>query len=159
MSTEPTPTPPPSVRAVIIQALGEALESNRELIRFADDFGRAELESERRDLSAALDWAESPTPPDLSAVPIDDLSCEIARREIAGECLAWIITPPDLAEYWECDDAGNTHPGSEEPNREEMRAMRGAFSCWQDNGNATDLLGVLRDAWNDAKAEGKGESK
>jgi hypothetical protein len=159
MSTEPTPTPPPSVRAVIIQALGEALESNRDLIRFADDFGRAELESERRDLSAALDWAESPTPPDLSAVPIDDLSREIARREIAGECVALIVTPSDLAEFWECDDAGATHPGSEEPNREEMRAIRKAFEVWQDVGGFSEIMNACRDAWNDAKAKGKGESK
>jgi hypothetical protein len=159
MSTEPTPTPPPSVRAVIIQALGEAIEQTRELARFADDFGRAELESERRALVAALDWAESPPPPDLSAVPLDDLSREIARREISGECVALIVTPSDLSEYWECDDAGATHPGSEEPNREEMRAIRKAFEVWQDVGGFSEIMNACRDAWNDAKADGKGESK
>jgi hypothetical protein len=101
----------------------------------------------------------TPTPPDLSAVPLDDLSREIARREIAGECLAWIITPSDLAEYWECDDAGNTHPGSEEPNREQMHAMRKAFEVWQDVGGFSEIMNACRDAWNDAKADGKGESK
>jgi hypothetical protein len=157
MSTEPTPTPPPL--AVIIQALGDAIEQTRELARFADDFGRAELESERRDLIAALEWAETPPAPDLSAVPLDDLSREIARREISGECVALIVTPSDLAEFWECDDAGATHPGSEEPNREEMRAIRKAFEVWQDVGGFSEIMNICRDAWNDAKADGKGESK
>ena len=157
MSTEPTPTPPPL--AVIIQALGDAIEQTRELARFADDFGRAELESERRDLIAALEWAETPPAPDLSAVPLDDLSREIARREISGECVALIVTPSDLSEFWECDDAGATHPGSEEPNREEMRAIRKAFEVWQDVGGFSEIMNICRDAWNDAKADGKGESK
>jgi hypothetical protein len=157
MSTEPTPTPPPL--AVIIQALGDAIEQTRELARFADDFGRAELESERRDLIAALEWAETPPAPDLSAVPLDVLSREIARREISGECVALIVTPSDLSEFWECDDAGATHPGSEEPNREEMRAIRKAFEVWQDVGGFSEIMNACRDAWNDAKAEGKGEGK
>jgi hypothetical protein len=157
MSTEPTPTPPPL--AVIIQALGDAIEQTRELARFADDFGRAELESERRDLIAALEWAETPPAPDLSAVPLDVLSREIARREISGECVALIVTPSDLSEFWECDDAGATHPGSEEPNREEMRAIRKAFEVWQDVGGFSEIMNICRDAWNDAKADGKGESK
>jgi hypothetical protein len=101
----------------------------------------------------------TPAPPDLSAVPLDVLSHEIARREISGECVALIVTPSDLSEYWECDDAGATHPGSEEPNREEMRAIRKAFEVWQDVGGFSEIMNACRDAWNDAKADGKGETK
>ena len=157
MSTEPTPTPPPL--AVIIQALGDAIEQTRELARFADDFGRAELESERRDLIAALEWAETPPAPDLSAVPLEVLAREVMRRHNNFQCVALIVTPSDLSEFWECDDAGATHPGSEEPNREEMRAIRKAFEVWQDVGGFSEVMNVCRDAWNDAKADGKGESK
>jgi hypothetical protein len=89
----------------------------------------------------------------LSAVPLDVLAREIARRESAGDCLAWIITPSDLSEYWECDDAGATHPGSEEPNREEMRAIRKAFEVWQDVGGFSEIMNACRDAWNDAKGK------
>jgi hypothetical protein len=101
----------------------------------------------------------TPTPPDLSAVPLDQLAREIARREISGECVALIVTPSDLSEFWGCDDAGATHPGSEEPNREEMRAIRKAFEVWQDVGGFSEIMNICRDAWNDAKAEGKGEGK
>jgi len=101
----------------------------------------------------------TPTPPDLSAVPIDVLAREIYRRQNQSECVALIVTPSDLSEFWECDDAGATHPGSEEPNREEMRAIRKAFEVWQDVGGFSEIMNICRDAWNDAKADGKGESE
>jgi hypothetical protein len=84
---------------------------------------------------------------------------ELFRRERAGDCLALVITPSDLSEFWECDDAGATHPGSDEPNREEMRAIRKAFEVWQDAGGFSEIMNICRDAWNDAKADGKGGSK
>jgi hypothetical protein len=101
----------------------------------------------------------TPTPPDLSAVPLDVLAREIARRESAGDCLAWIITPSDLSEYWECDDAGNTHPGSDEPNKLAMAYIRKAFESHLDSGVFSEVMNLCRDAWNDAKADGKEESK
>jgi len=101
----------------------------------------------------------TPNPPDLSAVPIDVLAREIYRRQNQSECVALIVTPSDLSEFWECDDAGATHPGSEEPNREEMRAIRKAFEVWQDVGGFSEIMNTCRDAWNDAKADGKGESE
>ena len=90
--------------------------------------------------------------PNLSAVPVDALISEIYRRQRFGECVALVITPSDLSEYWECDDAGNTHPGSRVPEAGEMHAISKAFEVWQDCGAGSELMGVLRDAWNDEQA-------
>jgi len=108
---------------------------------------------EVRALVAALDLAESPPPPDLSAVPLDALLQELMRRDMAGDCVAMVITPSDLSEYWECDDAGSTHPGSAVPTLGEMRAIQKAFGRWQDHGGFTEVMEVCRDAWNDAKED------
>ena len=101
----------------------------------------------------------TPTPPDLSAVPLDDLAREVMRRHNNSQCVALIVTPSDLAEYWECDDAGNTHPGSDEPDARAMAYIRKAFEWHLDGGNYSEIMNACRDAWNDAKADGKGESK
>jgi hypothetical protein len=101
----------------------------------------------------------TPTPPDLSAVPLDQLAREVMRRHNNSQCVALIVTPSDLAEFWECDDAGNTHPGSDEPDARAMAYIRKAFEVWQDVGGFSEIMNICRDAWNDAKAEGKGEGK
>ena len=85
--------------------------------------------------------------PDLSRVSAEYLAAELARRERAGECLALIVTPNDLTEYWECDDSGSTHPGSRVPEAEEMHAIKKAFHRWQDNGAHSEMMEWLRDAW------------
>jgi hypothetical protein len=85
--------------------------------------------------------------PNLAAVPVDDLIAEIYRRQRAGECVALIITPSDLSEYWECDDSGATHPGSRIPEAGEMHAIGKAFERWQDSGSGSEVYEVCRDAW------------
>lgn len=85
--------------------------------------------------------------PALSAVPVDALIAELYRRQRAGECVALVITPDDLAEYWECDDSGATHPGSRVPEAEEMHAIRKAFERWQDSGAGSEVYQLCRDAW------------
>lgn len=97
--------------------------------------------------------------PDLSAVPLDVLAREIYRRQNQSQCVALIVTPSDLSEYWECDEAGNTHPGSDEPDNLAMAYIRKAFESHLDSGGLSEVMNICRDAWNDAKADGKGESK
>ena len=84
--------------------------------------------------------------PDLSRVSAEYLAAELYRRQRAGECVAMVITPDDLAEYWESDDAGNTHPGSRVPEAEEIHAIRKAFERWQDTGGFHDIMHTCRDA-------------
>lgn len=84
---------------------------------------------------------------DLAVVSLDALILEIFRRERAGDCLALVVTPNDLAEYWECDDSGSTHPGSRVPEAGEMRAIKKAFHRWQDNGAHSEMMEWLRDVW------------
>ena len=91
--------------------------------------------------------------PNLSAVPVDALIMEIYRRQLSGECVALIVTPSGLSEYWECDDSGATNPSSRVPETGEMHAIRKAFETWQDRGAGSELMQVLRDAWNDAKED------
>lgn len=91
--------------------------------------------------------------PNLAAVSTDELLIELSRRERAGECVALVITPNDLAEFWECDDAGNTHPASRVPEAGEMHAIRKAFERWQDCGGHADIMDTLRDAWQAAQAD------
>ncbi len=177
MSTEPTPTPPEpaKLKTWICEATAKTCFTVEAATREeADRMAEEDENIDFRDAAFSCEvvgvetpdgeddriYFEKPsTPPDLSAVPLDVLSREIARREISGECVALIVTPCDLAEYWECDDAGATHPGSDEPNREEMRAIRKAFEVWQDVGGFSEIMNACRDAWNDAKAEGKVGSK
>ena len=109
--------------------------------------------------------ALAPAAPDLSAVPLDVLLRELMRRELAGDCVALVVTPSDLSEYWESDESGATHPASRVPEPDEMRAIRKAFARWQDCGGFTEIMEVCRDAWQAEQArqldsqEGKGESK
>lgn len=113
----------------------------------------------------AEDWRDTPPAPDLSAVPLDVLLHELIKRELAGDCVALVVTPSDLSEYWESDESGATHPASRVPGRNAMIAGGKAFSRWQDCGGFTEIMEVLRDAWQEEQArqldsqEGKGESK
>lgn len=88
----------------------------------------------------------------LAAVDTSDLLIELHRRERAGECVALVIMPDDLASYWECDDSGATHPGSRVPEAEEMHAIRKAFERWQDTGGTSEIMQVCRDAWQAVQA-------
>lgn len=98
----------------------------------------------------------------LSCVPTCDLIAELYRRQsghgdFTGDiepCVVLALTPSDLSEYWECDDAGNTSPANRIPEPEEWPAIVRAFYRWQDCGNFSDLMEALRDAWNDAKEKG-----
>ena len=78
---------------------------------------------------------------------------ELCRRQLRGECVALVITPDDLAEYWESDDSGATNPASRIPEAEEMRAIRKAFERWQDSGAGSEIMEVCRDAWQAVQAE------
>lgn len=102
----------------------------------------------------AEDWKDTTAAPlDLSAVPLDTLLHELMKRDNAGECVAMVLTPSDLSEYWECDDSGATNPGSRVPTLSEMRAIQKAFGRWQDHGGFTEVMQVCRDAWNDAEEQ------
>lgn len=100
-----------------------------------------------------------------AGVPTHEIIRELFRRELAGDCVALVVTPSDLSEYWESDESGATHPASRVPEPEEMRAVRKAFARWQDCGGFTEIMEVCRDAWQEEQArqldaqEGKGESK
>lgn len=174
MSTEPTPTPEPAkLKTWICEATATTCFTVEAATREdADRMAEADETIDFRDAAFScevigvetpdgeddriyFEKPKSPTPPDLSAVPLENLAAELFRRE----CCAVIISPDDLAEYWECDDAGATHPGSATPTPAEMRDVRRAFERWLDAGSFTEIMAVCRDAWNDAKAEGKGESK
>lgn len=96
----------------------------------------------------ADDWKDIPAPLDLSAVPLDALAAEIFRRD----CCAVIISPDDLAEYWECDESGATHPGSRIPEPAEMRVIRRGFERWLDSGSFTEMMQVCRDYWHAEQA-------
>lgn len=100
----------------------------------------------------AEDWKDTPAPIDLSAVPLDALLNELMKRELAGDCVALVVTPSDLSEYWEGDESGATNPASRIPEPEEMRAIRKAFDRWQDCGGFTEIMEVCRDAWQDEQA-------
>lgn len=77
---------------------------------------------------------------------------EIYHRQGKGELIAYIITPMDIAEYWECDDAGSTHPGSRMPEEgEEMLAILRATDRWMEH-NYSDLMYVVRDAFHAEQA-------
>lgn len=89
----------------------------------------------------------NPFKPDLEKVSTNYLAAELYRRQRSGECLVLILTPEDIAEYWECDESGATHPGSRVPEAEEMRVLARAFERWQDNGIYSDLMDTLRRAW------------
>ncbi|MBV5335697.1 hypothetical protein JZU48_01380 [bacterium] len=91
--------------------------------------------------------------PNLSAVPVDALISEIYRRQRFGECVALVITPDDVSEYWECDESGSRHPASRVPEAGEMHAISKAFERWQDCGGMSDIMDVCRDAWQAAQAE------
>lgn len=92
---------------------------------------------------------------DLSKVSTDDLAQELYRRHRAGECIALVVTPQDLTEYWECDDSGATNPGSRVPDECEMHAMGKAFERWQDAHAYGEMMEWLRDAWNEETARRK----
>ena len=97
----------------------------------------------------------------LACVQTSDLILELQRRQsgrgdFAGDiepCLVLAVTPSDLSEYWESDDAGSTHPGSATPTPEEWPALVKAFERWQDTGGFTEVMQVCRDAWNTAKED------
>lgn len=93
--------------------------------------------------------------PNLSAVPVDALIMEIYRRQLSGECVALIVTPSGLSEYWECDDSGATNPSSRVPAAGEMRAISKAFERWQDKGGMSEIMNICRDAWIDAEEQCK----
>ena len=103
----------------------------------------------------AEDWKDTTAAPlDLSAVPLETLLHELMKRDNAGECVAMVLTPSDLSEFWECDESGATNPASALPTLGEMRAIQKAFGRWQDHGGFTEVMEVCRDAWNDAKEDG-----
>ena len=157
--------------AVINGILDEAFENNRERAKFADVYENAtDVKEERDALNRLAVWLAASEAkgdaPDLSAVPVDALISEIYRRHHKGECVALVITPDDVSEYWECDDSGATSPASRVPeNGEEMKALRYAFDHWLDRGGYTEVMQTLRDAWNDEQArqldaqESKGDAK
>jgi len=181
--TPPPPgTPPESVRDGLAE-LNRRLYALADLLDNGGREWREEIESVARlakDVQTiAFNWKETPcatpapkmmtyhdpaqlsTPyvvaPDLADVPLDALLQELRRRDMAGDCVAMVITPSDLSEYWECDDRGDTSPDSALPTLEEMRAIQKAFGRWQDNGGFTEVMEICRDAWNDAKEEGGSE--
>lgn len=88
--------------------------------------------------------------------PMFALACEVYRRQRAGECVALVITPDDVTEYWESDDSGATHPGSRVPDECEMHAMGKAFDRWQDTGGHGEIMEVLGDAWRAEQARKEG---
>jgi hypothetical protein len=92
--------------------------------------------------------------PDLADVPLEALLHELMRRDMAGDCVAMVITPSDLSEFWECDESGATNPASAVPTLGEMRAIQKAFGRWQDHGGFSEIMETCRDAWNNAKKEG-----
>lgn len=117
----------------------------------------------------AEDWENTPAAPSpirliygsLACVQTSDLILELQRRQsgrgdFAGDiepCLVLAVTPSDLSDYWERDDAGSTHSGSATPTPEDWPALVKAFERWQDRGNVSDLMHALRDAWNTAKED------
>jgi hypothetical protein len=82
-----------------------------------------------------------------AGVSTDDLAQAIYCRQRAGDCVALVITPNDLAEYWDCDDSGATNPASRIPEAGEMHAISKAFERWQDSGAGSEVYEVCRDAW------------
>lgn len=80
------------------------------------------------------------------------LAMEIYRRQRAGECLALIVTPDDICEYFECDESGATNPGSRVPSRREMYSIIRAFERWQDNGSYSDMMEAVGSAWREVQA-------
>lgn len=78
------------------------------------------------------------------------LILEVFRRQRAGECVALIITPEDIAEYCESDESGGTNPGSRVPEPEEMHAIRKAFERWKDSGAGSEVMEICRQAWDEA---------
>jgi hypothetical protein len=105
------------------------------------------MENQNQPTSEPTTGTHNPFKPDLSRVSAEYLIAEIYRRQRAGECVALIITPSDLSEYWECDDSGATHPGSRVPEAGEMHAIGKAFERWQDSGSGSEIMEVCRDAW------------
>ena len=89
----------------------------------------------------------------LRNAPLEALLHELMKRESAGECVALVVTPSDLSEFWECDESGATNPASAVPTLGEMRAIQKAFGRWQDTGGFTEVMQVCRDAWNTAKED------
>jgi hypothetical protein len=126
MSTEHTPTPPDLSAVPLIQI---------------------EDELRRRGFGFLL---SHPKGTREAGVPTGEIIRELFRRERTGECLALVITPGDLSEYWECDDSGSTHPGSRVPDEGEMHACKKAFERWQDTGGMSEIMEVCRDAWDNA---------
>lgn len=109
-------------------------------------------------------------PKPLSAVSTYALIGELFRRQMgrgdfSGDvqpCLILAVTPQDLAEYWESEESGATHPGSRIPEPEEWPLIVRAFEEWQDNGITSDLYQTLRQAWQAqqaAKLDAEGETK
>jgi len=96
-----------------------------------------------------------------AGVSTDDLAQAIYCRQRAGECVALIITPSDLSEYWECDESGATNPASRIPEAGEMHAIGKAFERWMDCGAGCDLMATMRDAWQAVQSEqlDKGDAK
>jgi hypothetical protein len=129
MSTEPTPTPPDLSAVPLIQI---------------------EDELQRRGFGFLL---SHPKGTREAGVPTDEIIRELFRRKRAGECLALVITPSDLSEYWESDESGATHPGSRVPSEDAWRKMRKTFEVWQDVGAYSELMSCLRETWIQADPE------
>ena len=99
-------------------------------------------------------WVTVPAPLPLEQIPTHDLIMELHKRQRlvpnphgVEPCLTLVVTPGDIAEYWESDESGATHPGSRVPEPSEWPALVKAFERWQDCGSFTDLMQTLRDAW------------
>lgn len=97
--------------------------------------------------------------PDLSKASIEDLAFEVYRRHRAGECLAIIITPGDIAEHWCGDESGATNPSTSVPDACEMHAIGKAFERWQDAHAYGEMMQWIGEAWSDEQQRKKEESK
>jgi hypothetical protein len=107
----------------------------------------------------------TPTPPrnlhGLDLISTEAMLSELTRRmrghgDFPGHItpvLILALTPEDLVDYWECDDAGNTHPGSRVPSEDAWRKMRKTFEVWQDVGAYSELMSCLRETWIQADPE------
>jgi hypothetical protein len=97
--------------------------------------------------------------PDLSGASVQDLAFELYRRHRAGECLAIVITPEDVAEYWGGDESGATNPSTSVPDVCEMHAIGKAFERWQDAHAYAEMMQWIGEAWSEEQQRRKEASR